>query len=115
MAYHGILECFQQPERWFTGVVVTNGAGSPRDDLYADYTDEQMRRSAARSRRRPPSSASTPPSALLDYPSAAVKDPTDAEVRSTTSATLLAAAQPEVVYTHNLADKHDTHVAVRCA
>jgi len=27
-------------------------------------------------------------------------------------AALIAAAQPEVVYTHNLADKHDTHVAV---
>jgi LmbE family N-acetylglucosaminyl deacetylase len=27
-------------------------------------------------------------------------------------ARLLAAAKPEVVYTHNLADKHDTHVAV---
>ena len=25
---------------------------------------------------------------------------------------ILAAAKPEVVYTHNLADKHDTHVAV---
>ena len=43
MAAEGILACFQQPDKWFTGVVVTNGAGSPRDDLYRDYTDEQMR------------------------------------------------------------------------
>jgi len=43
MAYHGILECFQQPDRWFTGVVVTDGAGSPRSGAYADYTDEMMK------------------------------------------------------------------------
>ncbi len=27
MAAHGILECFASSERWFTGVVVTDGAG----------------------------------------------------------------------------------------
>ena len=30
------------PDKWFTGVVVTNGAGSPRAGIYGDYTDEQM-------------------------------------------------------------------------
>jgi LmbE family N-acetylglucosaminyl deacetylase len=39
MGVDGILACFQQEEKWFTGVVVTNGSGSPRDDLYRDYTD----------------------------------------------------------------------------
>ena len=43
MAADGILACFQRPDKWFTGVVVTNGAGSPRDDLYRDFTDEEMR------------------------------------------------------------------------
>src|SRR5512147_2257636 len=43
MAAAPILECFQQPDRWFTGVVVTDGRGSPRDALYKDYTDEEMR------------------------------------------------------------------------
>ena len=33
MAIDGILKCFQQAERWFTGVVVTNGRGSPRGSL----------------------------------------------------------------------------------
>ena len=42
MAYDGILRCFQRDDRWFCGVVVTNGSGSPRDDLYRDYSDEQM-------------------------------------------------------------------------
>ena len=43
MAFHGILQCFQSQENWFTGVTVTDGAGSPRADLYANYTDEMMR------------------------------------------------------------------------
>ena len=43
MACDGILQCFGRSDRWFLGVVVTNGAGSPRDGLYAKYTDEQMR------------------------------------------------------------------------
>lgn len=30
MAADPILECFQQPEEWFTGVVVTDGRGSLR-------------------------------------------------------------------------------------
>ena len=44
MAAEPILTCFQQEKLWFTGVVVTDGRGSPRDDLYKDYTDEEMRR-----------------------------------------------------------------------
>ncbi|MEW5961592.1 MAG: PIG-L family deacetylase, partial [Chloroflexota bacterium] len=42
MAIDGILQCFQRTDKWFTGVVVTNGRGSPRAGLYQDYSDEQM-------------------------------------------------------------------------
>ena len=30
MAFHGILQCYEQSDGWFAGVVCTNGAGSPR-------------------------------------------------------------------------------------
>ena len=42
MAYHGILECFQRSDRWFSGVTVTNGSGSPRTEAYGDHTDAEM-------------------------------------------------------------------------
>jgi hypothetical protein len=42
MAAHGVSECFRDDSRWFTGVVVTDGAGSPRAHAYESYTDEQM-------------------------------------------------------------------------
>ena len=35
MASGPILECYQQKESWFTGVVMTDGRGSPRSGLYA--------------------------------------------------------------------------------
>src|SRR3990172_796346 len=43
MAIHGILSCFRQRDHWFTGVVVTDGSGSPRDGVYGEFSDEQMR------------------------------------------------------------------------
>lgn len=111
MAIDGILECFQQEDKWFTGVVVTNGSGSPRDDVYKDYTDEAMQVVRAREQKRASVVGEYAAQALLDYPSSAVKDgsnqdPVDDLVL------LLEMARPAVVYTHNLADKHDTHVGV---
>src|ERR1044071_3343272 len=44
MAYHGIAECFGQKDKWFTGVVVTNGAGSPRSGIYGQYSDDEMQK-----------------------------------------------------------------------
>lgn len=111
MSANPILQCFQQPKQWFTGVVVTDGRGSPRDDLYKDYTDEQMRLVRFKEQRKAAVIGEYAAQIILDYPSRAVKDganqaPVDDLV------TLLKATQPRVVYTHNLADKHDTHVAV---
>lgn len=111
MAIDGILRCFQRSDRWFTGVVVTNGAGSPRDDLYRDYTDDTMRAVRAREQRKAALVGEYAAQVLLDFPSAAVKSAKDPGPVSDLAA-ILDAARPEVVYTHNLADKHPTHVAV---
>jgi LmbE family N-acetylglucosaminyl deacetylase len=111
MAADGILKCFQQERRWFSGVVVTDGAGSPRDDLYRDYTDEQMKAVRRKEQKKAAFVGEYAAVVLLDYPSSAVKSASDPRVALDLAA-VLRAARPEVVYTHNLADKHDTHVAV---
>jgi LmbE family N-acetylglucosaminyl deacetylase len=111
MAIEGILACFQQPDRWFTGVVVTDGAGSPRDDLYKDYTDEQMRAVRVVEQKKAAIVGEYATQALLDYPSAIIKNSAQKDPVEDLQ-TLLRLARPEVVYTHNLADKHPTHVAV---
>ena len=111
MAYHGILECFGKPDRGFGGVTVTNGAGSPRDGLYAHYSDEEMQVVRRKEQKKAAYVGEYSAHVFLDYSSGAVKDPQDSHVAGDLKR-IIAAAKPQVIYTHNLADKHDTHVAV---
>lgn len=111
MAVHGPLQCFGREDKNFMGVVVTNGAGSPRDDLYASYTDDQMQSVRRLEQKKAAFVGEYCAQALLDFPSSAVKDGKNPDVVDDIK-NLLLAAKPEVVYTHNFADKHDTHVAV---
>jgi len=111
MAYDGILKCLQRDDKWFCGVVVTNGSGSPRDDLYKDYTDEEMRVVRRTEQKKAAMVGEYGAQVLLDYPSTAVKDGSNKSAVKDIEA-VLNAAKPEAVYTHNLADKHDTHVGV---
>jgi LmbE family N-acetylglucosaminyl deacetylase len=110
MAYQGVLECFGRPDKHFTGVTVTNGAGSPREGLYARTTDEDMQKVRRAEQKKAAILGEYAAHVFLDYPSAAVKDPANVEVIEDLKKLLLA-TKPRVVYTHNLADKHDTHVA----
>lgn len=111
MAAEPILTCFQQEKLWFTGVVVTDGRGSPRDDLYKDYTDEEMRRVRFKEQYKAAFVGEYAAQVMLDYPSKSIKDGKD-ERGVEDMLTLLKATRPQFVYTHNLADKHDTHVGV---
>ncbi|HEY9152153.1 MAG TPA: PIG-L family deacetylase [Anaerolineales bacterium] len=111
MAAQPIMECFQQKDKWFTGVVVTDGRGSPRDGLYKDYTDEEMRLVRFKEQRKAAIVGEYAAQVMLDYPSKVVKDASRSEPVDDL-ASLLEVTHPEYVYTHNLADKHDTHVSV---
>jgi LmbE family N-acetylglucosaminyl deacetylase len=111
MAAHGILECFARQDRWFFGVVVSDGAGSPRDLDYKNYSDEQMKKVRRLEQKKAAFVGEYGAQALVDHKSSSIKDPKNTEVVGDLVA-LLRAARPSVVYTHNLADKHDTHVGV---
>lgn len=110
MAYHGIAECFGQADRWFTGVCLTNGSGSPRSGVYARYTDEDMMAVRLREQRKAAMAGEYACEIQLGYSSADVKDPSKTEVTEDLRR-IFSAAGPDVVYLHNPADKHDTHVA----
>ncbi len=111
MAYHGIAECFGRKDRWFTGVVVTNGAGSPRSGIYGDYTDEEMQEIRRIEQRKAAFVGDYAAQIQLGYSSGQVKSARDTVVADDLAA-ILRATRPEIVYLHNLADKHDTHVGV---
>ena len=110
MAYHGISECFGRKDRWFTGVVVTNGAGSPRSGIYGQYTDEEMQQVRRIEQRKAAYVGEYACQIQLGFSSGEVKDAKNPAVVNDLAA-ILRIAQPEVVYLHNLADKHDTHVS----
>jgi LmbE family N-acetylglucosaminyl deacetylase len=111
MAAHGVLECFQNAARWFTGVVVTNGGGSARDFEYRDYSDARMMDVRLLEQRKAAYVGEYSAMLQLRHPSSAVKDVAARAVVDDLVG-ILQETRPEVVYTHNLADKHDTHVAV---
>jgi len=111
MALEGILAGFGKPDSWFMAVIVTNGAGSPRDGLYAAYTDEQMQAVRRMEQKKAGFVGDYSAVAFLDHSSAALKSSINPGPKNDLKA-LIAAARPEVIYAHNLADKHDTHVGV---
>lgn len=111
MAAEGILACFQREDRWFTGVVVTDGRGSPRSGPYATYTDDQMWAVRIKEQKKAAVVGEFAAQILLDFPSRAVKDGADPQPIEDISQ-ILRACRPQIVYTHNLADKHDTHIGV---
>jgi LmbE family N-acetylglucosaminyl deacetylase len=111
MAAGAVLECYGQPNKHFTGVTVTDGAGSPRTGIYADCTNEDMMRIRAEEQENAASVGGYTAQFQLHYPSSAVKDNAN-EALVNELVEILLATQPQYVFTHNFADKHDTHCAV---
>jgi LmbE family N-acetylglucosaminyl deacetylase len=114
MAFHGILECFHQESRWFGGVTCTDGGGSTRAGRYAGCSDARMREIRKLEQRRAAELGEYAAMVQLDYPSTAIKDPADRRLADDLE-TLLRLCRPAIVYTHNPADKHETHIAVLAA
>ena len=105
MAFRGILTCFGREDQWFGGVTCTNGAGSPRTGPYAGYTDAHMM--AVRRQEQNAAALVGRYGAMLqlDYPSSAVRNPSDPSLKNDLKAVLL--ADREVPYilqriNHNL-------------
>lgn len=111
MAYHGIAECYGRDDRWFSGVVVTNGAGSPRCGIYGGLSDAQMQAVRRSEQRKAACIGEYSIQLQLGHDSSAVKDRANVAVQSDLGA-IFSVARPEVVYLHQPADKHDTHIAV---
>jgi LmbE family N-acetylglucosaminyl deacetylase len=111
MAFHGILACFRTDTEWFGGVTCTNGSGSARTGPYANFTDAQMMIVRRQEQNAAAVVGRYGVMIQLDYPSSALKSATAIEMKNDLKQ-ILAATRPQVVYTHNPADKHDTHIGV---
>ena len=115
MAFHGILACYDRTDRWFGGVTITDGRGSSRAGKFKDWTDDQIAAERIREQEAAAVIGQYSFIAQLGFGSTAVRDAQQSAVRDDLRR-ILEATRPEVVYLHNLADKHDTHVgcALRC-
>jgi LmbE family N-acetylglucosaminyl deacetylase len=111
MAHSAIAACHGRSDLAFTGVVVTDGGGSPRAGEFSACSDEEMKRIRRDEQRRAAEIGRYGAMIQLAHPSAQVKDATNRVVIDDLGR-VLATMRPRAVYLHNPADKHDTHIAV---
>jgi LmbE family N-acetylglucosaminyl deacetylase len=111
MAFHGIRRCYENPDEWFGGVVCTDGAGSPRAGRYAECSEDKMRRLRADEQVEAARVGRYGFVVQLGYTSDEVRQPDCPDLTNDLLA-ILSATRPRIVYTHNPADLHDTHVSV---
>ena len=114
-AYPAVAECLGRADRFFTGVVMTNGAGSARTGKFAHVTDAQMQVIRRDEQRAAAVLGNYNLQLQLAHPSSDVKQAGHAGVTADLAA-IFGGCRPEVVYLHQPVDKHDTHVAcfLRC-
>ena len=111
MAFHGIVTCYHNDAECFGGVTCTNGNSSARTGPYTGFTDAEMMTVRRQEQNAAAVIGRYGVMIQLDYPSKAVKGPGAGALQNDLKQ-ILAATRPQIVYTHNPADKHDTHVGV---
>ena len=109
LAFHGILECYNAKDKFFSAVIVTDGAGNQREGKYKNYTDAEMMDTRKSEQRKAAELGKYATLTQLMHPSSEVKKGNDSVIDDLYYILML--TKPQVIYTHNLADKHDTHVA----
>ena len=111
IGFHGISRCYQTVNQWFTGIVVTDGSGSPRGAPFRKYSGPEMIKVRIEEQQQAAKLGGYSAVLQLGFCSDEVKDRINPSLVEYL-ANQLALAQPETVYLHNLADRHDTHVGV---
>jgi LmbE family N-acetylglucosaminyl deacetylase len=98
--------------RSYAGVVVADGADSPRAGRFAAMSRGEMIRVRRAEQKRAAALGDYGALVLLGYPSADIKRAGLHAPLVDDLAAVLDAARPDAVFTHNPCDVHETHVAV---
>lgn len=111
LAFPGISACLNHPIERFTGVVVTNGSGAPRAGSYAKVSDAELIQIRREEQRQAAILGQYAAIIQLGFASADIRiNPCPDLVGDLLQ--ILQATQPRVIYLHNPADRHETHIAV---
>jgi LmbE family N-acetylglucosaminyl deacetylase len=111
MATDGIGRGFRNDGGSFYAVVTTDGGGSARSGEYANFTDEEMKSVRIDEQKRAAEVGCYNGLALLNYTSSETKMSGNPDIIADYIAIILK-YQPEIIYTHNICDKHPTHIGV---
>lgn len=114
MALDGVLKCFNNDEKWFLGVVVASGYGSPRNGIYSNFNDFDMEIIRKKEQKKAATLGEYGAVIQLNYKIAKWNDVKNIEMSSSVINELkdiICKAKPEIIYTHNLVDKHYDHIA----
>lgn len=111
MAFHGILKGLQSKKYSFAAVVSADGSGSARSGKYASYSDEMMKEVRKEEQLKAAEIGKYEYLILLERTSADIKDKNNTNIVSQ-YIDIITRLEPEVIYTHNLLDKHPTHIGV---
>jgi LmbE family N-acetylglucosaminyl deacetylase len=111
MSYQAIAACYKKEHEWFSGFVVTDGSGSPRGGDFKSCSLQQLAAARAYEQKQAARIGEYGSLVMLNYTSQEVKNDRPHDLVHDLQE-LIRLARPRVVYTHNLADRHPTHVAV---
>lgn len=113
MAYPAISDCYDRQDRFFTGMVLTNGAGCGKGDLLEGLIGEEIAEIRKKEQYEAADIGKYLAVCVLPYYSEQLRrlEPEIVEKISD----WIKICKPDRVYIHNFADKHETHVAAALA
>ncbi|MES2307491.1 MAG: PIG-L family deacetylase [Verrucomicrobiota bacterium] len=114
MSLHGISACYEKTDAFFTGVIVTDGAGSVKSGPFAGMTPEQMIETRVEEQKEASRIGKYNALLMLHYPSNIIKSEIPFQQKEWIQdiQTLLSLCNPKTIYSHNPFDKHPSHLAV---
>ncbi len=115
MGWHPILECFENDELWYTGVITSDGQASPRAGLYAEYSDDEMVKVRLKEQRH--AAITGEYSAVVHLMHSERGHVMGGQPRDlvTDLKKIISSTRPQHINTHNLADSHPHHLVVAIA
>ena len=111
MAHHGILAAKGSKNYHFSGVICTSGSGSVTGDSLKGSNEAGLAQVRAQEQINAAKLGQFGSCLLLAYESCEIKERLNHQFVSDLQ-DLLEITKPKVIYTHNIFDKHKTHVSV---
>ncbi|MBQ2677257.1 MAG: PIG-L family deacetylase [Clostridia bacterium] len=109
LASFAIGDCYDSDSEFFSGVVMTDGANSPRTGDFADFSPQQMIEAREKEQMKAADIGKYCAAFMCGYTSDEIKQNSENAINDI--ADIIQQTKPHTIVIHNLADKHQTHVA----